>query len=621
MVAALLGGTAVAANGRSVLAGSVPSWARASNFKGTASPTGIVDFRVYLGWRNEAGAAAIAAAVSNPRSSSYGHYLTPAQFRQQFAPTRANVNAVEQWLRSQGFTVGYTPANNLYVSAEGTVAQASAAFGTTFGEYAVQKMTLRSPSTALSVPASLATTVTAVVGLDDGADLVQPLAKPAASPPPVFVNAPPCSTYFGEKTTATDNGPDGTTVPDVYGTAQPWAPCGYTPQQLRGAYGVPTGLTGAGVTVAIIDAYASPTIVQDVNQWSTNRGIPTLAPGQLRQVTPPGVFNRPQNPAQDPQGWSTEETLDIEAVHGMAPAADIVYVGAPNNYRDLDAVMNKVVDNHLADIVSNSYGYASEAVPPGFIIPQNDIYIQAAAEGIGIYFSSGDSPVPSWSATSPWVTAVGGTSLAVSASNTIQFETGWETGRSVLQSDGTWNVDPPGSFLYGSGGGTSQLFTQPSYQAGIVPASLSKANNPNGPAMRVVPDVAAVGDPNTGYLMGQTQTFPDGTVAYGEFREGGTSLSVQAFAGMMADLQQGLGHDIGFANPYLYEHQAAFHDVQHVADTGVVRSDFKNFVDASAGYVYSFRSFDFTTGLSIHTTAGYDSVTGLGSINGSVFFP
>ena len=139
--------------------------------------------------------------------------------------------------------------------------------------------------------------------------------------------------------------------------------------------------------------------------------------------------------------------------------------------------------------------------------------------------------------------------------------------------------------------------------------------------MRVVPDVAAVGDPNTGYLMGQTQTSPDGTVAYGEFREGGTSLSVQTFAGMMADLQQGLGHDIGFANPYLYAHQAGFHDIQHVANAGVVRSDFKNFVDASAGYLYSFRSFDFTTNLSIHTTAGYDAVTGLGTINGSVFFP
>ncbi len=83
--------------------------------------------------------------------------------------------------------------------------------------------------------------------------------------------------------------------------------------------------------MAIIEAYASPTILQDVNQWSTNRGLPTMSPSQLVQVVPPGIFKRPQNPAQDPQGWYGEETLDVEAVHGMAPAAKIVYVGSPNN--------------------------------------------------------------------------------------------------------------------------------------------------------------------------------------------------------------------------------------------------------------------------------------------------
>ena len=109
--------------------------------------------------------------------------------------------------------------------------------------------------------------------------------------------------------------------------------------------------------MAIIDAYASPTIVQDVNQWSTNRGLPTFNGSQFPQVVAPGTFRRPQNKKQDPQGWYGEETLDIEAVHGMAPAANIVYVGAPNNYQDLDAALNHVVDRHLAQIVTNSYGF------------------------------------------------------------------------------------------------------------------------------------------------------------------------------------------------------------------------------------------------------------------------
>ncbi len=173
----------------------------------------------------------------------------------------------------------------------------------------------------------------------------------------------------------------------------------------------------------IIDAYASPTILQDVNQWSTNRGLPTITGSQFQQVVAPGTFRRPQNTKQDPQGWYGEETLDVEAVHGMAPAANIVYVGAPNNYQDLDAAMNHVVDRHLAQIVTNSYGFdTTELLPPGYMKPIEDTLIQAAAEGIGVYFSSGDNgdesstfgfPTTDWPASSPWVTAVGGTSLGV----------------------------------------------------------------------------------------------------------------------------------------------------------------------------------------------------------------
>src|SRR5881409_3640264 len=92
---------------------------------------------------------------------------------------------------------------------------------------------------------------------------------------------------------------------------------------------------------------------------------------------------------RSPQGWYGEETLDVEAVHGMAPGATIVFVGAPNNFQDLDAALNHVVDRGLAQIVSNSYGFNGEFVPPGFVKPYEDIILQGAVEGIGIYFSSG----------------------------------------------------------------------------------------------------------------------------------------------------------------------------------------------------------------------------------------
>ena len=117
-----------------------------------------------------------------------------------------------------------------------------------------------------------------------------------------------------------------------------------------------------------------------------------MTTSQLVQVVAPGTYRRPQNPAQDPQGWCGEETLDVEAVHGMAPAAKIVYVGSPNNYQDMDAAMNHVVDRHLASIVTNSYGWTGEERCRGATSSRSkQTLVQAAAEGIGVYFSSGDN--------------------------------------------------------------------------------------------------------------------------------------------------------------------------------------------------------------------------------------
>jgi subtilase family serine protease len=614
------------------LSGSVPGWAKASALQRAADGSDHVGFRVYLGWRNETAVSQMATAVSTPSNPSYHQFLTPQQFRSQFAPSQSDVSAVQKWLRDSGFTVDYTPDNGHYVAAEGSVAQAETAFGATIGLYTDGDLTLHSPESALSVPSNL-TAVTAVVGLDDSAALV----THSAPPSPGFVNGRPCSDYWGQKTTTNTATLDGTTVPGNY----PYAPCGYTPSQLQGAYGVSSAIAagndGSGQTVAIIDAYASPTIADDANTYSSRHGLPTMNGGQFSQVVAPGTYRHPESGArgkrggvQDPQGWYGEETLDVEAVHSMAPGANIVYVGAPNNYQDLDAALNNVVDKHLATIVTNSYGFASEALPPGFMNSQLDTMLQAAVTGIGVYFSSGDNgdetggnpsnaaaATPDWPASSPWVTAVGGTSLGVGASNQYLFETGWETGKSTL-SNGAFTPTPPGAYLYGSGGGTSHLFAQPSYQAGVVPGSIADRN---GAPARAVPDIAALGDPTTGMLVGQTQTFADG-VRYGEYRIGGTSLASPLMAGMMALVQQKAGHVIGFANPLIYANygSAAYHDVvQPGSAIGAVRSDYVNGTSDTDGYVYSLRSMSFDSGLTIHTAPGYDDVTGVGTPDGAAF--
>ena len=166
---------AAAASPRAALRGSVPPWATPAAQVSTGSPNAPVNFRVYLSLQD--GAQAAAAAVSDPRSKSYGRYLSPAGFNARYAPTAAAVNAVSSWLQSEGLTVGYVPSNNHYVAAEGTVAQVAAAFGTTLNLYAVNGQTLRAPASELQIPAGLAGTIAGVLGVDQTESLFRTFAS------------------------------------------------------------------------------------------------------------------------------------------------------------------------------------------------------------------------------------------------------------------------------------------------------------------------------------------------------------------------------------------------------------------------------------------------------------
>jgi hypothetical protein len=126
----------------------------------------------------------------------------------------------------------------------------------------------------------------------------------------------------------------------------------------------------------------------------------------------------------------------------------------------------------------------------------------------------------------------------------------------------------------------------------VVPKKLAKANG--GKPARVVPDVSLVGDPNTGMLVGQTQTFPDGTTKYSEYRLGGTSLSSPLMAGVMALADQQAGRHHGFANPALYAQYGtpAYRDtVAPDQPIAVVRNDYVNSVDVTDGIKTTLRTF------------------------------
>jgi len=251
--------------------------------------------------------------------------------------------------------------------------------------------------------------------------------------------------------------------------------------------------------------------------------------------------------------------------------------------------------------------------------------LEASLTGISVLFSSGDegddvtavgSRQVNYPASDPLATAVGGTSTEIGAHGQIVFQTGWSSSYSTLSS-GAWAPVPPGNYSSGSGGGTSQLFTQPFYQKGHVPASISKyfGSTP----MRAVPDISMPGDPNTGLRIGETQVFPNGTY-YAEYRLGGTSLSSPLLAGVLADTVQFTGHAIGFINPLIYadEQTAVITDVlsmQHPQATA--RRDFANFLNASDGFITRLQTLDIAT--TIWTRPGYDDMTGVGTPNGVHF--
>ncbi|GAC1383683.1 MAG: S53 family peptidase [Marmoricola sp.] len=586
---------------------------------GTPSSSSPVNVRVYLTPRGGVAALSAAAlAASTPGSATYRQFLSPAQYHARYDATAQTVGAVKSWLTGAGLKVADVGGYNRYVDVVGDVAGAQRAFSVTMGTYTHDGMTVQAPSGELSAPNAVASSVLGVSGLDTTPMVSAPKTQKPAPPSAGFRNAPVCSHWYGDATPQNTPTPDGTVLPLFNSQSLPFAPCGYTGPQLRNTYeaGNTGGLDGTGVTVAIVDAYASPTIASDANTYATSVGDPAFTRGQFSQNLPlsftQGNATKSTHEACNASGWYGEETLDVEAVHAMAPAANVrYYASASCNDADFVAAMARVVDEGKAQIVSDSWGGTGDALKAGLQGVYDAVFSQGALEGISFVFSSGDSgdeaaalgtPQTDYPASDPLVTAVGGTSTEITPDG-IRAQTGWQTSKYVLSSDqSAWTLSL--AFQYGGGGGFSTNIKEPTYQknAGIT--------DPNGG--RAVPDVAMDADPTTGMLVGQTQSFPTG-VQYDTYRIGGTSLASPLFAGMTALKIQASGSGLGLLNPLIYADHSGFQDVTGAGvDPGAIRVDYANGVDSSGGYRYSVRTFNGgTTTLSVGP--GWDSETGWGS--------
>jgi subtilase family serine protease len=704
-----IGALPARAESAATVPGNVSAWALKATKIGTAADSRTVDIAVHMALRDPAGLKLTADSVSNPRSAEYGHYLSKHDVATRYAPDAADVAAVTAMLKNAGMTSVKEGPIGAYVQARATVGQLRAAFGVTQDLYRYGNLTLRANKEAPTIPASLAGKILYVEGLDDSTflkhpfhqsatreeaktqiaspamaapDLTSAALKPAVIAPPTSGNTPSpyCSTYFGD-TQATLS-----TKPGPYKKTLPWLLCGYTPQQIQLAYGLnKVKPDGTGVKVAIIDAYASPTLEADGNRYAKNHALPALTASNFTQIIPEGIYNVSPSEACGPQGWFVEQSLDLASVHGSAPGASIVYIGARDCNESLTVALLDAIYNVEADVITNSYGYNGEAIDAASVSMLDQAAEVAATQGQTILFSSGDDGDLSqingvasgaYEATSPYVTGVGGTSLALYGAGGNKGEWGWGNARdylagatvnsgSSITTSGLTTITDFGltyydfSFYSGSGGGISLIEPQPSYQVGVVPTALATTvNEASGYTVtlptpqRVSPDVAMVADPYTGYLYGETFTIAGNyedtgctaltsTTEYCELDEGGTSLASPLMAGVMARLDQArmtAGKPaVGFANPLLYslkpgatQKSAALVDVLapttptavlrgYVTSASLVRVVTINSVPEviyPAPFALEVCGATICEGLNDvfnFTTAGYDDVTGLGT--------
>jgi subtilase family serine protease len=269
-------------------------------------------------------------------------------------------------------------------------------------------------------------------------------------------------------------------------TSRTSAPQGYSPAQMLHAYGFDdpavSGQDGTGQVIAIVDAYGSPTIQNDVAYFCNYYKIPAC---NLIVATPQGIPNRNA-------GWAFETTLDVEWAHAIAPGATILLVETANeSWANLLGGVDYAVSQN-AKVVSMSWG-------------ANDFSGETAWDfhfnvpGVTFFASSGDTGgVAIWPSVSPNVVSVGGTTLTIDkTTGNVVSETGWS----------------------GSGGGTSQYEAMPPFQSSL------------GLSGRGTPDVAYNADPNTGVSIYDTTRYSGQS---GWFVVGGTSAGAPQWAALLA---------------------------------------------------------------------------------------
>lgn len=551
---------------RATLTGHMHPRATAANDQGRAAPTLHLDY-VTLGFNQtasqKADLARLLADQQNPNSPGYHQWLTPEQYAERFGISQDDLNTITAWLRSQGLTVVNTARGRDWIAVSGTAAQVESAFQTEIHEYQVNGETHFANAMEPSVPAALGPVIMNVRGLNNFR--MKPLkVKPR----------------FTQSDGSTNLAPDDlATIYDL------------TPLYNQ-------GINGSGQKIAVAGQTDLEANLAEIQKFRNTFGLPANLPQPMLipGSSDPGL--------QQASGDLAEADIDVEWSGAVARNATILYVYA---YDVMNAVQY-AIDQNLAPVVSTSYGTCeAESLPSDFTSFQQWAQ-KGSLQGITWFNASGDAGAadcddkrnPGKSvdlpASVPEVTGVGGTELAENGGH-YWNATNTANGGSALSyiPETSWNDSAIDGSPSASGGGASTYFPKPSWQSG-----------PGVPAdnVRDVPDVSlSASADHDGYIVytpGCSQP-----CIYG-----GTSVSAQLFAGIGALMNQYLAQNgktagLGNLNARLYalaqSIPAVFHDITTGNNTVTVTG--------CAGRVQPCSAVGYNAG------AGYDQVTGLGSVD------
>lgn len=512
-----------------------------------------------------------AIAVSTPGNPMEGHFLTSAEYDQRFAPSAQEETHVEQVLASQGFRVVGSYPDRTFLEVRGTAAGAEALFGTTLVQGDLYGQSVVLPASAPTLPTSLAPDLLSVSGLSQNAvrfSLASLSARPLGALPQGGPCITSCNTIF----------PDWTHF--MYGLDQLYNASG--PSQPHWAQGTSIGiLLWAGAAGGF-----SPSDIQTFAQGMYPGNQPLFS----YNAWPLGGTGQPSSAApSDPSNAPMELTLDMEWSVSQAPGANLQVVYVPegsssNGYSpqpaDLENGSAFMLTRPGLDVFTQSFG--APETDQSFQAAMDLDYQKAATLGISVFAASGDNggstgsigsctstPQVEYPASSPYVTAVGGTAPILNST----IGGGPATNQGVAN-EPAW---------HGSGGGYSQAYGLPSWQrSGSAYQTISSGPDPTS---RGVPDIAGPAANDT--------FFYNGTIQDGE----GTSFASPFWAGLIDEMAAIRANPLGFLNPRLYALGAA-------EDQGITPAPFR--------WVTQGQTPGLAANCIYYAQAGWDPVTGYG---------